>query len=564
MSGVARVLRLLRPYSRYLLQALLISLLMTVLALPGPYITKLLLDDAYPHQDYGLLQFLLLGGAGFSLFLGFVQVSAGFFGRQVGLGMSLDFQSRLYRHVQSLDFCFFDGRETGEILSRFDDLEASVSGVIHIANTVIINSLQLLVFPAVLIWIHPTLALLSLVVLPFDAVLALTSGHYSRLFARRIAEQSAALSAKTVESLANIRTIQSLCAETVFFQRIRSRFEALAVVQVRATALDCVIGFTATVLRTAGALAYGWYGWRQVLGGQMTPGTFLAFSAYAAFLYGPIHQIIRLWPQMQTVRVHVERFLEIYERQPLVTSAPHAIMPARLRGDIEFDRVVFGYGDTPILRGASVHFAPGCITALTGKSGAGKSTLVQLIPRFYDPQEGHIRMDGRALQAYDLRALRRSIGFALQAGCLFHGTVRENLTLGEKVPQADLEDAARWACIHEHIAQLAMAYDTPLGEGGSGLSTGQLQRLALARVLLQDTPVLILDEPTSALDQETEATVRQALGRACAGRTTILIAHRPETIAMADEKVALVEGRIVTDTDVAVSDTDAAVPALAA
>jgi len=220
MSGVGRVLALLGPYRRYLLQALLISLLMTVLALLGPYITKLLLDDAYPHQDYGLLQFLLLGGAGFGLFLGFVQVSAGFFGRQVGLGMSLDFQSRLYRHVQSLDFCFFDGRETGEILSRFDDLEASVSGVIRIANTMIINSLQLLVFPAVLVWIHPTLALLSLAVLPFDAVLALVSGHYSRRFAGRIAEQSA----KTVESLASIRTIQSLYAQSVFFHLIGSRF----------------------------------------------------------------------------------------------------------------------------------------------------------------------------------------------------------------------------------------------------------------------------------------------------------------------------------------------------
>ncbi|MDA0335032.1 MAG: ATP-binding cassette domain-containing protein [bacterium] len=545
MSGFGQVLQLLRPYGRYLIQALLISLLLTVLALPGPYITKLLLDDAYPHQDYGLLQFLLVGGAGLSLFLGFVQVSAGFFGRQVGLGMSLDLQTRLYRHVQSLDFCFFDGRETGEILSRFDDLDASVSGVIHIANTMIINSLQLLVFPAVLLWIQPTLALLSLVVLPFDAALALVSGHFSKIFARRIAEQAAALSAKTVESLSSIRTIQSLCAEGVFYGRIRTRFEDLAVVQVHATALDSLIGFSATALRTGGALAYGWYGWSQVLGGHMTPGTFLAFSAYAAFLYGPMHQLITLWPRVQTVRVHVERFLEIYQRVPLIVSVPHALRPTRLRGGIDFDEVAFGYEGVPVLRGASVHFAAGRTTALIGESGAGKSTLVQLIPRFYDPQEGHIRIDGRPLQAYDVRALRRSIGFAMQGGSLFHGTVRENLTMGQDISQADLEDAARWACIHEHIAQLALAYDTPLGAGGAGMSSGQLQRLALARVLLQNTPVLILDEPTSALDQETETHVRQALRRACEGRTTILIAHRPETISMADEVVQLVNGRIV-------------------
>lgn len=557
MGGLGRIIQLLRPYSRYLVQALLISLLMTVLALPGPYITKLLLDDAYPHRDYGLLQFLLVGGAGFGLFLGFVQVSSGLFGRQVGLTMSLDFQSRLYQHVQTLDFQFFDSRETGEILSRFDDLEASVSGVIDIVNTVIINLLQLLVFPAVLVWIHPTLAILSLIVLPFDGVLALVSGHYSKRFARRIAERSAALSAKTVESLSSIRTIQSLCAEGVFYRRIRARFEEVAVLQVRATVLDSAIGFTAMVLRTFGALAYGWYGWSQVLAGAMTPGTFLAFSAYAAFLYGPVHQIITLWPQIQTVRVHVERFLEVYERTPLVRSPQNAISPGRLRGDIEFDAVVFGYGEESVLRGASVRFAAGRTTALTGKSGAGKSTLVKLIPRFYDPQQGCVRVDGRDLRTYDLSALRRSIGFALQGGCLFHGTVRDNLTLGEEIGPADLEEAARSACIHEHIAQLPDAYDTQLGEGGAGFSAGQLQRLALARVLLHNAPILILDEPTSALDQDTEREVREMLKRVCQGRTTIVITHRPESISMAHEVVRLVEGRVVTE-------EPARVPALAA
>lgn len=544
MNGIGRILALLRPYGRYLLQALLISLLMTVLALPGPYITKLLLDDAYPHQDYGLLHFLLIGATGFSLFLGFVQAASGFFGRQVGLGMSLDFQCRLYSHVQRLDFHFFDTRETGEILSRFDDLEASVSGVIAIANTVIINALQLLVFPAVLLWIHPTLALLSLIVLPFDAVLALISGYYSRRFARRIAEQSAALSAKTVESLASIRTIQSLCAESLFYDRIRTRLGDLATVQVRATGLDTIIGLSATALRSVGALAYGWYGWTRVLNGDMSPGTFLAFSAYAGLLYGPVHQLITLWPQVQTVRVHVERFLEIYDRRPLVHSAPGIIAPKKLQGDIRFDRVEFGYGGTPVLRGVDAAFQAGQITALVGASGAGKSSMAKLIPRFYDATAGTVRIDGLDVRRADLKSLRRSIGFALQGGQLFQGTVRENLTIGRTVTQQDLEDAAREACIHDHIAALALGYDSLLGENGAGFSAGQLQRVALARVLLQDTPILILDEPTSALDAETEHAVRLALQRACQGRTTILIAHRPETIAMADEVLELADGKV--------------------
>jgi ABC-type bacteriocin/lantibiotic exporter with double-glycine peptidase domain len=539
-----RILSLLRPYGRYLAQALLVSLMLTMLALPGPYITKLLLDDAYPHRDYGLLHFLLLGGAGFGLFLTTVQAGSGFFGRQLGLAMSLDVQSRLLRHVQSQDLSFFDRYETGDVLSRFDDLEASVSGLIHVGSTLVINSLQLLVFPAVLLWIDPVLALLSLAVLPFDALLALLAGHYSRRYAQRIAEGSARLSARTVEALGGMRTIQSLGAEGLFYRRIRSCFEEVAVLQVQATGLDSAIGFTATTLRIAGALAYGWVGWTRVLDGDLTPGTFLAFSAYAGFLYGPVKEIITLWPQVQSVRVHMDRFLEIYDRQPLVRSPRRAVVPGSLRGDVTFDDVCFDYGGPAVLADVSVRFPAGCCTALIGRSGAGKSTLVKLIPRFYDPTRGTVCVDGQDVRTYDLPALRRCVGFAVQGGALFQGTIRENLDLGQELPTTDIEAAARAACIHEHIAGLAKGYDTSLGEGGAGFSAGQLQRLALARVLLLDTPILILDEPTSALDTETEAAIRDALREGRRGRTTILIAHRPETIAMADDVVELVDGAV--------------------
>lgn len=544
MSKATRVLQLLRPYSRYLAQSLIVSMMMTVLALPGPYITKLLLDDAYPHRDYGLLQFLLIGGAGFALFLAVVQAVASLFGRQVSLAMGLDVQSRLLHHVQRLDFGFFDQHETGDLLSRFDDLDASISGVIQIINTVVINSLQLLIFPAVLIWIHPTLAALTMLVLPFDAVLALLAGYYGRRYGRWIAEGSATLSARTVEALTAIRSIQSLNAEALFYRKVRGAFEGLADLQVRAAGIETAIGFAATVVRTAGALAFGWYGWTQVLDGEMTPGTFLAFSAYAGFLYGPVHEIITLWPQVQGVRVHVDRFLEVYDRRPLVDTRPHAIMPTCRPGDIEFNDVVFGYTDRPVLTGVTTVFRAGRRTVLTGRSGAGKSTLVKLIPRFYDPSSGIVRLHGRDLRSYDLPALRRTIGFALQGGCLFYGTVRENLTLAGDIPQGDVESAAIQACIHRDIAALPDGYDTPLGESGGQLSAGQAQRLALARVLLLDTPVLILDEPTSALDEETERSVRDALHRVSEGRTTILITHRPETLALADDVVELVDGRV--------------------
>lgn len=549
MADLRRIVALLRPYWPYLGQSLLVSGLMTVLALPGPYVTKLLLDEAYPQRDHGLLQLLLLGAAAFAVFQGAMQVVSGYFGRQVGLAMSYDLQSRLYRHVQGQDLGFFERHETGEILSRFDDLESSTSGVIAIVSTVILNSLQLLVFPALLIWIHPTLAALCLLVLPFDAALALFAGGYARRYAQRIAEAGARLSARTVESLAGIRTIQSLAAEASFLRGIRGGLEEVARLQVRAGALDGGVGLVATVVRSTGALAYGWYGWTQVLDGRLTPGTFLAFSAYAGFLYAPLQEIITLWPQVQAVRVHIGRFLEVYDRRPRVASPTAAIVHGLRGGDIELCGVVFGYGGEPVLHGVDAVFPARRVTALVGRSGAGKSTLVHLIPRFFDPQEGRVSVDGADVRRLDLRDLRRRVGFALQGASLFQGTIRDNLTLGADVPQTDLEDAARLACIDDCIADLPEGYDSSLGEGGGGLSAGQQQRLTLARVLLLDTPILILDEPTSALDVETEDRVCTALRMICEGRTVILIAHRPRTIAAADEVVTLADGRVETDLD---------------
>jgi ABC-type multidrug transport system fused ATPase/permease subunit len=181
--------------------------------------------------------------------------------------------------------------------------------------------------------------------------------------------------------------------------------------------------------------------------------------------------------------------------------------------------------------------------ALVGESGSGKSTLVKLVPRFYDPDSGCVRLDERDLRQFQVRSLRRQIGFAMQGGALFCGTIRENLTFGRSIPDGDLEDATRTAAIHEFISALPAGYDTCLGEGGANLSEGQRQRLALARVLLLDTPILILDEPTSSLDAASEEAVLQAFRTAREGRTTLVIAHRPAMVAEADHVVVLADGR---------------------
>ncbi len=544
MKSVCKILSLLRPYWTQLLQALLAAILIAVISLPGPYLTKVLIDDVYPHQDFGLLYCLLMLGAAVSLVLGVTNTATGLFQQRIGIGLSFDFQSRLYRHLQSLDFRFYDESETGEIMARFQDMQSSVSGTVALISGLIINLLQLAVFPAVLIYINWRLALISIAVLPFDSLLIAISGRYQRRYARHIAEGSAELSAKTIESLAGMRTVQALSLEESFYLNLRARFASVARLRVRITCIGSAIGFAGVVIKAAGTAAYGWYGWTQVLHGHLSLGTLMAFSAYVGYLYGPLQALIGLWPRLQVTLVHADRFFEIYERLPAIRNDRSLPALGRIEGHVCFHDVSFSYGTERVLDRVNLTIPAGATVALVGRSGAGKSTLVKLIPRFYDPDAGVVSIDGADIRAQQLHSVRRQIGFAMQGTQLFQGTIRDNLLFGRDVTEASMVEATRVACIHDQICALPDRYDTLVGEGGAGLSDGQQQRLALARVFLFDHPILILDEPTSALDVESQARILQALQRVRRERTTIMVAHRKALTEIADYIVTMEEGKI--------------------
>ncbi len=544
MKSVCKILALLRPYWMQLLQALLAAILIAVISLPGPYLTKVLIDDVYPHQDFGLLYCLLILGAAVSLVLGVTNTATGLFQQRIGIGLSFDFQSRLYRHLQSLDFRFYDESETGEIMARFQDMQSSVSGTVALISSVIINLLQLAVFPAVLIYINWRLALISIAVLPFDSLLVAVSGRYQRRYARHIAEGSAELSAKTIESLAGMRTVQALSLEESFYLNLRERFASVARLRVRISCIGSAIGFAGVVIKAVGTAAYGWYGWTQVLHGHLSLGTLMAFSAYVGYLYGPLQALIGLWPRLQVTLVHADRFFEIYERLPAIRNDRSLPALGRIEGHVCFHDVSFSYGTERVLDRINLTIPAGAMVALVGRSGAGKSTLVKLIPRFYDPDAGVVSIDGADIRAQQLHTVRRQIGFAMQGTQLFQGTIRDNLLFGRDVTEANMVEATRVACIHDQICALPDRYDTLVGEGGAGLSDGQRQRLALARVFLFDHPILILDEPTSALDVESQARILQALQRVRRERTTIMVAHRKALTEIADYIVTMEEGKI--------------------
>ncbi|MDE2698898.1 MAG: peptidase domain-containing ABC transporter, partial [Gemmatimonadota bacterium] len=465
--------------------------------------------------------------------------------RYVGVNMGLDFKSRFYSHIQSLDFSFFDNRQTGEILSRFRDMDSSVNSTVGMVNSLIMNTLQLLIFPPILLYINWKLALISLAVLPFDTVLVMISKKYLSRVSKKLTEASAESSATSYESLSGIRTVQALGLEAAFYHKIRDIFIDVSKLRIRSTHLSGGFGFIGSLVKTAGTLAYGWYGWTQVLNGNLSLGSYMAFSGYVGYLYGPIGNLIGLVGQVEMALVRINRFFEVYDLRPDIQDRPDMPALPQVRGEIDFHKVSFSYQeDQLVLRGINLHIPAQTTIALVGKSGSGKSTLAKLIPRFYDPQEGYVSIDGHDIRNYRLKSIRQQVGFAMQGSTLFQGSILDNLTFGHDIPMRDVQAATQAAYIHNFIASLPEGYETLVGEQGAQMSEGQKQRIALSRVLLMDTPILILDEPTAALDMESEYHIQKALKTVRQGRTTIIIAHRLSTIQNADEIVVLDEGQI--------------------
>jgi ABC-type bacteriocin/lantibiotic exporter with double-glycine peptidase domain len=546
MSDLLRMVSLLKPYWRYLGQSLLVGVLIMMMQLPGPYMTKVLVDDVYPQGDESLLWCVLILGSVITMGLGFTNLLSGYFGQFVGIRMGLDFQSRFYRHIQSLDFSFFDQRETGAIISRFDDMYQSITNVIQIANSFVMNLLQCFVFPPILLLINWKLALVSIAVLPLDTLLVVTTRKYFKSLSERLAQRSAELNARQYESLNGIRSVQALGLESNFYGKMVQLLSAVTDLQLRSALLQGGTSFVATMIRACGTFSYGIYGWTQVLEGHLSLGSYLAFSGYVGFLYGPIGNLVGLLGRVEVTRVHINRFLELYDLRPTISDDPSQKRLARVRGEIRFEGVSFSYdGKAVILRELTLTVPSGSTLALVGRSGTGKSTLAKLVPRFYDPTSGSVTIDGEDVRNLRLKFLRENVTYSLQGNSFFYGTVLENLTFGRALPESTVREAARKANIHDAIAALPEGYESRVGEQGVQLSEGERQRLVLARILLINSPIVVLDEPTSALDLESEHLAQEALGNLRRDRTLIVIAHKISTIRNADEIAVLDGGKIV-------------------
>ncbi|MEN9229292.1 MAG: ABC transporter ATP-binding protein [Thermostichus sp. DG02_5_bins_236] len=498
--------------------------------------------------DLGQLRMLALIGVVFFLVRGAFQYGQDALMARASLQMVLELRQRVYAHLQALDLDYFSGSRTGDLVYRLTgDLDRVGEVVQRFFHRFIPSVLTIVAVVGYLFYLNGILTLTTLLMAPLMGALISWFGD-RLLFRSRLNQESMSdLAALLTEVFAGIGLIRAFAAEEYEIRRFstiaeNNRLARFQTEQVKAIQ-DPVVGF----LYAMSVLGVFWIGGWQISQGKLTGSQFLGFIAGVAMLIDPIVHITNNYSELKQGEASVERIFELLDIRSQVCDSPGAKSLPPIQGWVEFDQVSFRYKpDQPVLKQISFKVSPGEIVALVGSSGAGKSTLVGLIPRFYDPQQGCIRIDGIDIRTVTLQSLRRQIGIVPQEITLFSGTIASNIAYGQE--HFDLEavrQAAQVANIHTFIESLPDGYATLVGERGVTLSGGQRQRLAIARAVLLNPKILILDEATSALDNESEALVQEALQRLMQRCTVFVIAHRLSTVRTAHRIFVLEQGQLL-------------------
>ncbi len=455
-------------------------------------------------------------------------------------------RERLLEHILGLHIGFHDRSQTGQLMSRASsDLNQVQMFVVMIPLTVS-NLALIVVVVTILFSTDPTLALVALAPLPLVNLTARRFSGSIHPAVRAVQQEQAQLASVVEETVAGVRVVKGFGAERVQADKLRVEADdinraSLGAARIRATYLPFM-----ELLPAAGLIAVLGVGGHRVLAGDLTIGELVAFNFYVQLLVWPLRTIGMTVAFGQRAATALQRIDEVLDTVPEIADPVEPVPPGR-RGAVAFEGVTFGYDpDDPVLDGFDLEIAPGSSVAIVGATGTGKSTVARLLVRFYDPQAGSIRLDGVDLRDLAVHDVRRSVGLVFEDTLLFHDSVAANIAFAN--PDADpstIRRAAELAGAADFIDDLPRGYDTILGERGFSLSGGQRQRIAIARALVSDPSVLVLDDATSAVDPGKEHEIRAAMRTVMEGRTTIVIAHRPGTIAMADRVVLVDDGRVI-------------------
>jgi ATP-binding cassette subfamily B protein len=579
-----RALQYMRPYRRYAVPSVIATVLVSLVALAQPWPLAFVIDSVvgekpapgwvtsmFGSEIGALIAVAVAATLLLTLLSGGLTVINEYLTTTIDQYMSLDFRSDLFQHVQRLSLAYHDTQPLGVLMFKLNSQASAVGGIIvglpAIAQSILtIGGMAFITFR-----IDPLLAVLALGVTPF--IFYSTTYYTDRIEPRlyRVRGMEGMNMAIVHEAMAMLRVVLAFGRERREFRRFRTQGEQTVKARVELTVRQTAFQLAVQLITSAGTAAVLGVGAYQAVHGRISAGELLVVLSYIAQVYQPLEQLTQTATGYQQQFISFRQATDLLDLAPQIAQRPDARKIKRAKGEIEFDHVAFTYPEPELtprarrrleaqkaqapakprepiyaLRDLSFKIAPGEAVAVVGPTGAGKSTLASLLPRFYDPVDGRVLIDGVDVRDMNVDSLRAQFSIVLQEPLLFSGTIFQNICYGKPNATAEeVEEAARAANAHDFITQLPGGYDTLLGERGTKISGGERQRIAVARAFLRDAPILILDEPTSAIDSRTESVILDALDRLMEGRTTLLIAHRLSTLRNVDNILVLNEGRIV-------------------
>lgn len=547
-AELRRIGRLFIPYKVRLGSVLALIALSATISLASPFLLREVLDDAIPNDDTTLLTWLVVGMIAVAISTGALGVAQTYLSNVVGQEVMHDLRAAVYRHLQRLSLAFFTRTRTGEVQSRIASDIGGIQSVVTSTATSIVSNVTTVVATIIgLFALDWRLAVFSLAVLPFFVWMTRRVGGERRKITAARQGRVADMSSLVEESLSvsGILLGRTMGRGEELADRFAAESRELAALEVRSRmAGRWRMASVQMSFAIMPALVY-WFAGQT---GAISIGTLVAFTTLQTRLLFPIGSLLSVSVDLQSSLALFHRIFEYLDLPVDLAEAEHPVdLGDDVRGEVAFEGVTFGYDPDgpPTLDGIDLTVPPGSFTAIVGETGSGKTTLAYLVARLYDVSAGRVTIDGTDVRDVSFASLARTVGLVSQDTYLFHATVRENLRFARpEATDEELEAAARAAQIHDLIASLPEGYETMVGERGYRFSGGEKQRIAIARVVLRNPPVLVLDEATSALDNETERAVQDALDDLATGRTTVAIAHRLSTVRDADQIVVLEHGRI--------------------
>ncbi len=542
-----RLLGFLRPYRLSLAVSIVLAAVSQLASIALVQVTQRVINVAIVAGDAAKLRLFIVLILVLGLAKSLAMVGRRFISGRQALGVEYDMRNALYSHLLRLSFRFYDGHQTGQLMSRATvDLQTVRFflgyGLIFFFQHV----LTIVGVTAVMFWMDWRLALVALAVTPLIVVLAYRYSHVSHPVLRDVQQRMADVATVAEENIVGVHVVKAFAQETSEQEKFERRSTAVFEQSVRANRQRALyvpaLSFVPLLAQAAVLLVGG----RMVVAGSLSVGAFVGFNLYVVMLTMPLRMLGMWIGQAQRATASGERIFEIMDEPEEIRERPSAPALAPGPGRVRLEGVSFEYSPgRPVLQGIDLEIEPGKTIALIGHTGSGKTTLTALVPRFYDVTGGRVTIDGTDVRDVTLTSLRREIGVISQDPFLFSASVRENIAFGRPdATDEEVEQAARWAQAHEFVEGLPDGYDTVIGERGITLSGGQRQRIAIARALILDPRILVFDDATASVDATTEARIRLGLREATRSRTTLIIAHRLSTIALADEIVVLDHGRV--------------------